>query len=417
MPAMPEEPPARRLHSLDALRGFDIVLMLLVNMSWDRDVFPGQLFHVPWNAPAQGAALADLVFPWFVFIAGASVPLSMRAGRGRSRPASRRLLDALRRAAVLYLCGVLLTVAGSATESPLTWKHLFSWNILQLIAASYFVCVCAGFASLRARLVLCVVLLTSKLALHVGLSADSVRATLDAAGLAARGEFQGAGTFTHLDDVKRLLQLEHVKQGGAGVSTYVLGWLGMFAQQALPLASVGIAGGLFTELLTSERSDADRLRRAALVAAGVLALAFLLQLGYSPQGGGLLGPLTLPFSKWIFTPAYCLLVIGTGGLLYVAFHHAIDVRRVVGTGPLGALGKNALLVYVGAELSFKLVFSKWQILHPNGHSGALAGGFMAWVAHWTGSSAAGAWAWVIAWLVLWWAVARRLDRKGLYWRA
>jgi hypothetical protein len=66
-------------------------------------------------------------------------------------------------------------------------------------------------------------------------------------------------------------------------------------------------------------------------------------------------------------------------------------------------GMNAIVLYVGAEFSFKVIFSKWQITHPNGFSGNLAGGYIAWWSEWTGS-AVGAWVFVLTWLGLWWVV-------------
>ncbi|MEQ8837762.1 MAG: DUF5009 domain-containing protein, partial [Lacipirellulaceae bacterium] len=120
--------PTVRLHSLDAMRGFVIAAMLLVNMTWDRDALPAQLFHVPWNAPAQGATFTDLVFPWFVFMAGAAAPLSLRSGRGKGMTSGQIVWAAFLRSAKLYLLGVLLTVASFASERPLAWGDLLSWN-------------------------------------------------------------------------------------------------------------------------------------------------------------------------------------------------------------------------------------------------------------------------------------------------
>ena len=85
----------------------------------------------PHPAPAQGATFTDLVFPWFLFIAGCAIPLSMRSGRGRAMPAGRKIVAAVRRGLVIYLLGVLLTVAGSALDRPLAWTDWFAWNILQ----------------------------------------------------------------------------------------------------------------------------------------------------------------------------------------------------------------------------------------------------------------------------------------------
>jgi predicted acyltransferase len=62
-----------RLISLDVFRGFTILLMTIVNNpgSW-ATVYPA-LDHAKWN----GCTFADLVFPFFVFIVGAAIPLAM----------------------------------------------------------------------------------------------------------------------------------------------------------------------------------------------------------------------------------------------------------------------------------------------------------------------------------------------------
>lgn len=62
----------QRLISLDALRGYTIVLMVIVNDpgSWNS-VYP-PLLHAEWN----GITLTDLVFPFFLFIVGVSITLA-----------------------------------------------------------------------------------------------------------------------------------------------------------------------------------------------------------------------------------------------------------------------------------------------------------------------------------------------------
>jgi predicted acyltransferase len=63
---------SQRLISLDALRGYTIALMVIVNDpgSWSH-VYP-PLRHAEWN----GITLTDLVFPFFLFIVGVSITLA-----------------------------------------------------------------------------------------------------------------------------------------------------------------------------------------------------------------------------------------------------------------------------------------------------------------------------------------------------
>jgi predicted acyltransferase len=64
--------PSKRLISLDALRGYTIALMVIVNDpgSWSHVYAP--LEHAEWH----GVTLTDLVFPLFLFIVGVSITLA-----------------------------------------------------------------------------------------------------------------------------------------------------------------------------------------------------------------------------------------------------------------------------------------------------------------------------------------------------
>ena len=105
-PPTPAPLPTReRLLSLDVFRGITVAGMLLVNNpgSWDA-IFP-PLEHAPWN----GWTPTDLIFPFFLFIVGITTHLSLtaRAARGDDDGALRR--QSLRRGALIFLLGFLVT--------------------------------------------------------------------------------------------------------------------------------------------------------------------------------------------------------------------------------------------------------------------------------------------------------------------
>jgi len=409
-PGLAEKPARRRLLSLDAFRGFDIGAMLLVNMTWNREVFHPQFFHVEWNDPAQGATFTDLVFPWFLFIMGCAIPLSVRSGRGKGRRWWTVLLTGLRRAAVLYLLGVLLTVASGAYSAPLAWTDLLRWNILQLIGVGYFVALAVFLCPRWAQIAFVVAVLAGKWGVMTLIPWETVNGLV--ATRAPEGAPLGPATWAHFDGVKRVLNLEHLDPGW---TRWIVGWLGM-GQQFLPCAAIAVLGGWVTEILTAERGVWVKAGRAFGLGAGFLLLAYALQWGYDPAGGGLFGRFTAPFSKWFFSPAYCLLASGTGALLLLGFYLVIDVGRWTTAWARRVYGLNAIVLYVGAELSFKVIFSKWLIPSPAGEGAtdSLAGGFIAWVTHWTGSPAAGGWAFVVTWLLGWWLVCLWLERRNLF---
>lgn len=75
----------KRNESLDALRGFAILTMILSGSIAYGDVLPAWMFHaqVPppdhkFDASVPGITWVDLVFPFFLFSMGAAIPLSLK---------------------------------------------------------------------------------------------------------------------------------------------------------------------------------------------------------------------------------------------------------------------------------------------------------------------------------------------------
>lgn len=393
--------------SLDTFRGFDIGAMLFVNMTWNRDVFHRQLFHVPWDAPQQGATFTDLVFPWFIFIAGAAVPLSIEAGRGKNQTKRAMIAKAARRSVVIYLLGVLLTVASRAYETPLSWMNLLEWNILQLIGAAYFVIVLVWLLPVGWRIGFVVGVLLLKWLLMTILPWELV---LDLVGSrASEGAPVGQGTWAHFEAVKRTLNFQFVETEWL---KNLGGWLGM-SQQYLPLATIGLIGGMTSTMLRKVNSW-QGLSRVAFIGMILVALSLVLQGNYQPEGGGLLGDYTVPYSKLFFSPAYCLLSAGTGVLLLSFFYAVSDLASWSTLKPLQFFGLNAIFLYVGAELSFKTIFSKWQMPTPNGESDSLASSFIAWIEYATGSPTIANWSFVLIWLACWWLICWWMYRQKIF---
>ncbi len=101
---------APRVLSVDTLRGLTIFLMVFVN-DLGRGA-PGWMHHI--RPPrADGMTLADIVFPFFLFIVGVSIPLAQEraANAGVSRWA--QLGHILTRTAALLLLGMIELNAGA----------------------------------------------------------------------------------------------------------------------------------------------------------------------------------------------------------------------------------------------------------------------------------------------------------------
>jgi heparan-alpha-glucosaminide N-acetyltransferase len=69
----------KRLRSLDIFRGIAIVLMIFVNSGGGHYWW---IEHATWN----GLHFADLVFPWFLFIMGVCIPMSIKSQLNQQIP-------------------------------------------------------------------------------------------------------------------------------------------------------------------------------------------------------------------------------------------------------------------------------------------------------------------------------------------
>ncbi|KAL6467369.1 hypothetical protein MHYP_G00251730 [Metynnis hypsauchen] len=121
----------RRLRSLDTFRGLALVVMVFVNYGGGRYWF---FRHESWN----GLTVADLVFPWFVFIMGTSISLSVNGALCRGAMRSHLLRKVCWRSLQLFLIGVFI-INPNYCLGPLSWDSLRIPGVLQRLAFTYLV--------------------------------------------------------------------------------------------------------------------------------------------------------------------------------------------------------------------------------------------------------------------------------------
>ena len=99
----PESP--KRLLSLDIFRGATIGAMILVNNlhNWSDTPCYAELVHSPWN----GCTVADLIFPFFLFIVGVSTVFSLDRRVQAGENPWQLYRHILSRAALLFLLGLV----------------------------------------------------------------------------------------------------------------------------------------------------------------------------------------------------------------------------------------------------------------------------------------------------------------------
>jgi len=357
----------KRLLSLDAFRGFVILVMFLVNVggtdaaftlgNWAPEQYRRWMPHMGWSGGRMGNGLADYVFPWFLFIVGVAIPFSMASGRGRDKPALLRVAQAFRRGVVIYLLGTLLWMASigyapAAGDSnakwngPITMSVLLHWDILPLIGFGYVLATVLALTPRWAQLAFVALVLVGKWALlKIGLP-------------------EGTTDFRHAIDAKQTLQQT------LGTRLGLPGWWSTLITQGLAFGSLVVLGSLAGTVLRDESLGSQRRARALLVWGGSLSIAAL--------GWWLIGD--LPFSKDLVSPTYILITAGTAGLLLAGMYWLVDIRSWTSLTFLRVLGVNALFAYLLAELVWKMALVRWRVALPPGFGEPDAVAITAWKA-------------------------------------
>ena len=102
--------PQKRLHSLDALRGFDMfwitgggLLAISISKFTGIEWLETQMHHVKW----EGFRFEDLIFPLFMFVAGVAIPFSVKAKLEQNVPKKRLFWKVFKRMVILIILGIL----------------------------------------------------------------------------------------------------------------------------------------------------------------------------------------------------------------------------------------------------------------------------------------------------------------------
>jgi len=129
IPRTPSPPPQRkRVKSLDAFRGLAITIMIFVNYGGGGYWF---FAHARWN----GLTVADLVFPWFMWIMGVSTAISTRSKLRNSIPRPTICWGVCKRSCILFFLGLIINSLGGNNDL----RTLRIPGVLQRFAVCYMV--------------------------------------------------------------------------------------------------------------------------------------------------------------------------------------------------------------------------------------------------------------------------------------
>lgn len=135
---------AQRLLSLDVMRGLTVIGMVLVNSAavfhyGSGGTVWGALLHAPW----AGITVADLVFPFFIFMVGVSIPFALTGLKAREGLTRATMLRLLKRGALLFLIGLALTISLKGFDGPVRLLGVLQRIGMTFVFASLLFMVCS----------------------------------------------------------------------------------------------------------------------------------------------------------------------------------------------------------------------------------------------------------------------------------
>lgn len=115
-----------RLKSIDTFRGLCLIVMIFVNFRGGNYWF---FRHSKWN----GLTVADLVFPWFMFLMGVNIPLSLESLIRKKTSKTLIFYKAVRRTIILFTIGIFII------NHNTSWSSIRIPGVLQRFSIAYFV--------------------------------------------------------------------------------------------------------------------------------------------------------------------------------------------------------------------------------------------------------------------------------------
>jgi predicted acyltransferase len=354
---------AVRLDSLDALRGFDMFWIIgggamvtglakAVDVPALNAVVP-QFEHVRW----EGLHFWDVIWPLFMFVVGVSIAFSTTRRRAAGASRGKIYLHAARRAAILFVLGMM------AQGNLLAWDLSKLWpcySVLHGIAAGYLIAVAVA---LEFRPKTQILITAAFLLLYWGLLM-----LVPVPGV-------GAGVLTPTGNMATWIDQLVLGRFHHGENTWFVSYLGF--------ASSVLLGAMAGHVLLSSWTAAVKLRLLTSAGAGCLAAGFVWSLA-------------LPIIKLLWTSSFVLVSGGFSFLALALFYWMVDVRGWRGWAfPFRVVGMNPIVAYMATML-----------LDLRSIGNIFVGGLLPRVGRWD-SLFSDAAAFVVLWLFLYWMYRTR----------
>uniref|UniRef100_A0A672UE92 Heparan-alpha-glucosaminide N-acetyltransferase n=1 Tax=Strigops habroptila TaxID=2489341 RepID=A0A672UE92_STRHB len=367
----------QRLRSLDTFRGLSLIIMVFVNYGGGKYWF---FKHASWN----GLTVADLVFPWFVFIMGTSISLSLSSMLRWGSSKQKVFGKILWRSFLLILLGIIV-VNPNYCLGPLSWDNLRIPGVLQRLGFTYLVVAALEVLFTRAGaesgtletlcpalqdilpywpqwifiLMLEVIWLCLTFLLPVP---GCPRGYLGPGGIGDFGNYPNCtgGAAGYID--RLLLGEKHIYQHPSSSVIY---------QTTMPYDPEGILGTINTIFMAFLGLQAGKIilfykdqhkqimSRFAVWGIGIIS-AILTKC--SKEDG------FIPINKNLWSISYVTTTSCFAFILLLLMYYLVDVKRLWSGAPFFYPGMNSILVYIGHEVFENYFPFKWKMQDSQSHA-------------------------------------------------
>nr|XP_055061712.1 heparan-alpha-glucosaminide N-acetyltransferase [Misgurnus anguillicaudatus] len=397
----------RRLRSLDTFRGLSLIIMVFVNYGGGRYWF---FRHESWN----GLTLADLVFPWFVFIMGTSIGLSLSGSLRRGVRRTHLLRKIFWRSLQLFLIGVII-INPNYCQGPLSWDSLRIPGVLQRLGFTYLVVAALDLAVAQNRLTnessescwyslhdiflywpawLCVIAFEIVwLCLTFLLPVPGCpTGYLGPGGIGNYGQYPNCtgGAAGYID--RWLLGENHIYQTPSVRVVY---------QSPVPFDPEGVLGSINSILMAFLGLQAGKILlhyrdQHRQIMTRFLTWAFLLGILSAVLTKCSTNKGFIPVNKNLWSLSYVTTLSCFAFVLLMVFYYMVDVKKWWSGTPFFYPGMNSILVYVGHEVFEEYFPFRWKMANSQSHAEHLTQNLLA--------------------TSIWVLIAYLLYRKKIFWK-
>lgn len=294
-----------RLISLDAMRGFTIAAMILVNFPGNGDHVFAPLMHSVWN----GLTPTDIIAPFFLFIVGVSIAIAYTKRLEKGLPKGDMYKKIIVRSFKIFAVGIFLNLLPDFNFAEIRWT-----GTLPRIAIVFLVCA--------------LIFLNTKWKTQAWIGGGILVA------------YWLAMTLIPTPGEGKVMLERGVNLANWIDSQYMPGkmWQGTWDPEGIlstfPSIVSGITGMLAGVLMLSKKTREMK-------------VIWLMVIGFFMTFAGYLWGLTFPVNENIWTSSFVFVTSGIAFMSLGAFYFLVDMKGYTyGTKPGIIFGANAITVYV-----------------------------------------------------------------------